>query len=133
MHPRPPVPGNDTEERDAQIKRAATLTKHSDLPVICMGDFNDVAWSRTAQNFKHHGNFHDPRVGRGMLSSFDANHPILRFPIDQLYVTGGIDLISFERKRAVGSDHFPMNAVVAINGASKTQMPLARPKSRTLK
>ena len=114
LHPRPPIPGEDTDERDAQIKRAATLTKHSDLPVIAMGDFNDVAWSWTAQRFKHYGGFRDPRVGRGMLPSFDANHPILRFPIDQLYLTGEIELISFERKRNVGSDHFPMGAVVAV-------------------
>lgn len=116
LHPRPPVPGNDTEERDAQIRRAATLTKHSDLPVIAMGDFNDVAWSWTAKRFKHHGNFLDPRVGRGMLSSFDANHPVLKFPIDQLYLTQGINLISFQRKRNIGSDHFPMEAVVSISG-----------------
>ena len=114
LHPRPPVPGQDTDERDAQIKRAATLTKKSDLPVIAMGDFNDVAWSWTAQRFKHHGDFRDPRIGRGMMSSFDANHPILRFPIDQLYLTEGVDLISFERKRTIGSDHFPMGAIVAI-------------------
>ncbi|MBQ4827524.1 endonuclease/exonuclease/phosphatase family protein [Leisingera sp. HS039] len=119
MHPRPPVPGNDTEERDVQIRRAATLTKNSALPVISMGDFNDVAWSWTAKRFKHHGKYRDPRVGRGMLPSFDAEHPILRFPIDQLYVTEGVDLISFERKRAVGSDHFPMGAVVAISGGSE--------------
>lgn len=118
LHPRPPVPGNDTQERDAQIERAATLTKESGLPVISMGDFNDVAWSWTAQRFKHHGNFRDPRVGRGMMSSFDANHPILRFPIDQLYLTEGIDLVSFELKRAIGSDHFPMGAVVVIRGGS---------------
>ena len=116
MHPRPPVPGNDTAERDAQIRRAATLTMRSRLPVISMGDFNDVAWSRTAKLFKENGNFRDPRVGRGMLTSFDAKHPILRFPIDQLYVTSGIDLVSFERMRPVGSDHFPMHAVVSING-----------------
>lgn len=117
LHPRPPVPGQDTEERDEQIRRAATLTEHSDLPVISMGDFNETAWSWTAQRFKHHGNYRDPRVGRGMLSSFDARYPVLRFPIDQLYVTEGIDLISFERKRTIGSDHFPMAAVVAIRGA----------------
>lgn len=114
MHPRPPVPGQDTTQRDAQIKWAATLTQDSDLPVISMGDFNDVAWSRTSERFKHHGSFLDPRVGRGLMSSFDANHPILRFPIDHLYITAGIDLISFGRLRAIGSDHFPMAAIVAI-------------------
>lgn len=115
MHPRPPVPGVDTDERDAQIARAATLTQKSGLPVIAMGDFNDVAWSWTARMFKNQGNFRDPRIGRGPLASFDANHLLMRFPIDQFYLTRGIDLVSFQREAHIGSDHFPMSAVVAIN------------------
>lgn len=116
MHPRPPVPGQDTKERDEQTERAALLTQASDLPVIAMGDFNDVAWSHTAHRFKRIGDYFDPRVGRGFISSFDAKHPVLRFPIDQLYVTKGIDLISFGRKEKIGSDHFPMGAVITITG-----------------
>ncbi len=114
LHPRPPVPGNTTQERDKQIRRAATLTRHSDLPVAIMGDFNDVAWSWSAMRFKHHGQYLDPRIGRGILPSFDANHPILRFPIDQFYLTEGIDLVSFRRGPPIGSDHFPMFAVIAV-------------------
>ncbi|WP_299965227.1 endonuclease/exonuclease/phosphatase family protein [uncultured Roseobacter sp.] len=114
LHPRPPVPGSDTEERDAQIQRAAQIADRNRLPVVAMGDFNDVAWSWTAERFKHHGNFLDPRVGRGMLASFDATSWLMRFPIDQLYVTEGIDLVSFTRTDPVGSDHFPMRAVIAV-------------------
>ena len=113
LHPRPPVPGNDTEARDAQIKRAARLADRTYLPVVAMGDFNDVAWSWTAERFKAYGDFRDPRVGRGMLPSFDANSWLMRFPIDQLYLTEGLDLVSFERLEHVGSDHFPMKAVIA--------------------
>ncbi|QJF52327.1 endonuclease/exonuclease/phosphatase family protein [Roseobacter ponti] len=115
LHPRPPVPGNTTQERDEQIKRAATLTRHSDLPVAIMGDFNDVAWSWSAMRFKHHGQYLDPRIGQGILPSFDANHRILRFPIDQFYLTEGIDLVSFRRGPRIGSDHFPMLAVIAVS------------------
>lgn len=114
LHPRPPVPGQDTDERDAQIRRAATIAQASGLPVVTMGDFNAPAWSWTARRFRHHGGFLDPRVGRGLISSFDANHAILRFPIDQLYVTPGIGLVSFARAENVGSDHFPMKAVLTI-------------------
>ncbi len=122
MHPRPPVPGNTTKERDAQIKMAATLAKGADVPVISMGDFNDVAWSWTSHRFKRYGNFRDPRVGRGMLPSFDARRMLLRFPIDQLYVNDGIDLVSFGRKRSIGSDHFPMAAVIAVR-SPRTEKP----------
>lgn len=115
LHPRPPVPGNDTHARDAQIKRAAQLADRTYLPVVAMGDFNDVAWSRTAERFKSYGAFRDPRVGRGILPSFDANSRLMRFPIDQLYLTEGLSLISFERLGHIGSDHFPMKAVIAVD------------------
>lgn len=115
LHPRPPVPGNDTEARDAQIKRAALLADRTYLPVVAMGDFNDVAWSWTAERFKEYGGFRDPRVGRGMLPSFDANSWLMRFPIDQLYLTEGLDLVSFDRLEHIGSDHFPMKAVIAVS------------------
>lgn len=115
LHPRPPVPGNDTEARDAQIKRAALLADRTYLPVVAMGDFNDVAWSWTAERFKEYGDFRDPRVGRGMLPSFDANSWLMRFPIDQLYLTEGLGLVSFDRLEHIGSDHFPMKAVITVS------------------
>lgn len=116
LHPRPPVPGQDTHERDAQIRRAAQVADRERLPVVAMGDFNDVAWSRTSERFKEYGSFRDPRVGRGMLPSFDAQSWWMRFPIDQLYLTDGLALISFDRLSAGGSDHFPMRAVISVEG-----------------
>ncbi|SEV97861.1 Uncharacterized conserved protein YafD, endonuclease/exonuclease/phosphatase (EEP) superfamily [Cognatiyoonia koreensis] len=119
LHPRPPVPGQDTDERDEQIKRAALLADREVLPVVAMGDFNDVAWSRTSERFKEYGEFRDPRVGRGMIPSFDATSWWMRFPIDQLYLTEGLDLISFSRLDPVGSDHFPMKAIIAVQDDTK--------------
>ncbi len=121
LHPRPPVPGDDTEERDQQIKTAATLTRNSVHPVVAMGDFNDVAWSWTTTRFRHHGQFLDPRIGRGMMSSFDARRRLLRFPIDQMYVTAGIRIASFSLCEAVGSDHFPLRAVFSIDGPRRAE------------
>ena len=114
LHPRPPVPGNTTIERDQQIRRAALLADRKRLPVVAMGDFNDAAWSYSSQRFKEYGGFRDPRVGRGLLASFDAHSWIMRFPIDQLYLTEGLDLVAFERLEPVGSDHFPMMAKFSV-------------------
>lgn len=112
LHPRPPVPGNDTETRDRQIKEAALMTSSADRPTICMGDFNDVAWSWTTKRFKRYGDFREPRVGRGMISSFHADYPFMRLPIDQLFITENVGLASFARLENFGSDHFPIAATV---------------------
>ena len=60
------------------------------MPLVAIGDFNDAAWSDTAQRFKHYGRYVDPRIGRGIYASFDANRPLIRCAIDQLYVTEDI-------------------------------------------
>lgn len=114
LHPRPPVPGTSAEERDEQIRRAATIADTAAAPTVVMGDFNDVAWSHTARRYKDIGGFKDPRVGRGLLASFDANRWWLRFPIDHLYITDDINLISFKRGEYVGSDHFPMLSTFVV-------------------
>ena len=115
LHPRPPVPGNTTAVRDKQIKDAALMTQSSDRPTIVMGDFNDVAWSWTTRRFKRYGDLLEPRVGRGMISSFDARYWFVRLPIDQIFVTENVGLVSFSRLENFGSDHFPMAATVYIN------------------
>ena len=115
LHPQPPVPGQDTEERDAQIYYAALFSRKSDVPVIATGDFNDVAWSATSRTFKHVGRYLDPRIGRGFFASFDAKKFYLRFPIDQLFMTEDVALVSIERLGYIGSDHFPMAARIRVN------------------
>lgn len=116
LHPRPPVPGNTTIERDQQIKEAAKRTGNAAWPTVCVGDFNDVAWSWTSQRFKRYGGYLEPRVGRGMFPTFHAQYPLLGVPIDQLYITEGVGLVSFGRLEEFGSDHYPIAAVITFHG-----------------
>jgi endonuclease/exonuclease/phosphatase (EEP) superfamily protein YafD len=115
LHPQPPIPGQSTKERDAQILYAARFAARSGMPMVVTGDFNDVAWSDTSQLFKHVGQYVDPRIGRGFFASFDANRWFLRFPIDQFYVTPDIAVVSIERLAYVGSDHFPMAGAIRLD------------------
>jgi endonuclease/exonuclease/phosphatase (EEP) superfamily protein YafD len=117
LHPRPPVPGDDTDERDAQVLHAARFAAASGVPVVTMGDFNDVAWSDTSQRFKFAGGYLDPRIGRGLFPSFDANHWLIRFPIDQLFITADVALADFRLGPHVGSDHFPIIATIRLEPA----------------
>jgi endonuclease/exonuclease/phosphatase (EEP) superfamily protein YafD len=115
LHPRPPVPGEDTHERDAQVLHAARFAARSGVPVVTMGDFNDVAWSDTSQRFKRVGGYLDPRVGRGMYASFDANNPLIHVPIDQIFTTPDVAVVAFGRGPHVGSDHFPLIATIRLD------------------
>ena len=115
LHPQPPVPGQDTEERDAQITYAARFARATGLPVVAMGDFNEAAWSDRAQHFKRVGGYVDPRIGRGLFASFNANHPMIRCPIDQIYVTGEVAMVAFELLERFGSDHLALRARIRLD------------------
>ena len=47
IHPRPPEPQQDTEERDAELLIVGRQVEAGARPAIVAGDLNDVAWSHT--------------------------------------------------------------------------------------
>ncbi len=122
LHPRPPVPGENTDERDAQVLYAARFAGGSGKPVVTMGDFNDVAWSDTSQRFKRVGGYLDPRIGRGLYASFKATSWVLRCPIDQIFVTPDVAIAALRRGPHVGSDHFPMIATVRLDAEAAARL-----------
>ncbi len=114
LHPRPPVPGQNTENRDGEIAIAAKLAAEEHVPVLAMGDFNDVAWSKTSQTFKRIGGYVDPRIGRGFYATFPAYWPIFRWPLDHMFITPNIAITEINVLRSTGSDHLPVTATFCI-------------------
>ncbi|RZL29543.1 MAG: endonuclease/exonuclease/phosphatase family protein [Sphingomonas sp.] len=115
LHPRPPVPGQDTDLRDRKIERAALRITGSHLPAMAMGDFNDVAWSRTTQLFKQVGGYLDPRIGRGTYPTFPAKYVAVGWPLDQMFVTPEFILQSLRVLENVKSDHRPLLAKLCLS------------------
>lgn len=109
IHPTPPMPQENptSTDRDAEMMLTAKLARNSDLPVIVLGDFNDVAWSNTTSLFKSTGELLDVRIGRGFYCSFDANNKILRWPLDHLFISEEFRLKEVDVCRDINSDHFP--------------------------
>ncbi len=130
LHPQPPVPGVDTEERDTQILYAARFARRTDVPLVTMGDFNDAAWSPTSRLFKHYGRYLDPRVGRGLYASFHAKSLLIRCAIDQLFVTDDVALVDLHLGAKTGSDHFPVVARVRFDPEEASRLN-RRPKPMT--
>jgi endonuclease/exonuclease/phosphatase (EEP) superfamily protein YafD len=122
IHPRPPVRGNldgDIElpgsaPRDAELVIAAMEIRELGEPVIVAGDFNDVAWSRTTRRFQRLSRTLDPRVGRGLYSTYHAGNRLLRFPLDHLFVSEHFAIAEFIRDGDIGSDHFPLYAQLVM-------------------
>lgn len=110
VHPRPPYPAedDDTTDRDAELLVVGRAVKAHGGPAVVAGDLNDVAWSHTTHLFQRVSGLLDPRVGRGMYSTFDARNPVLRWPLDHVFHSEHFKLVDLQRLPAWGSDHFPM-------------------------
>lgn len=120
LHPRPPIPGENTRRRDAKIERAARRFADDRIPGIAMGDFNDVPWSHTSRTFKRAGGFLDPRIGRGIYSTYPARLGALGWPLDQLFVTSQFGFRSLRVLENVESDHRPLVAELCF---TSTRLP----------
>lgn len=110
VHPRPPAPQEAAEstERDAELLIVGKDLKRRNAPAIVLGDLNDVAWSRSNYEFQDTSGLLDPRIGRGFYHSFHARYPFIRYPLDHCFHSKHFRLVSFQRLRYFGSDHFPV-------------------------
>ncbi|WP_291298867.1 endonuclease/exonuclease/phosphatase family protein [Elioraea sp.] len=108
LHPRPPLPQQDAEPRDAEILMVGRQVKPHAACTIVAGDLNDVAWSDTTRLFQRLSGMLDPRRGRGLFNTFHAGYPLLRWPLDHVFHGAGFTLVGLRRLPRTGSDHFPV-------------------------
>lgn len=109
LHPKPPRPGQDTDLRDHELAVVAREVRDlQQQTAIVGGDLNDVAWSHTTRLFKRVSEMLDPRQGRGLYASFNAKHPLMRWPLDHLFATSDFTIARMAVLPEVNSDHFPV-------------------------
>jgi hypothetical protein len=90
---------------------------------VVAGDLNDVAWSHTTTLFLRLSGLLDPRVGRGLYSTFNANIPWLRYPLDHVFHANCFTLIDLQRLEHIGSDHFPICITLHYEPAATAEQP----------
>ncbi len=123
VHPDPPNPkyATQTTERDAELLIVGREVKKRSKPTIIAGDFNDVAWSNTTKLFQKASGLLDPRVGRGMYSTFNVTHPFLRWPLDHVFHSDHFKLARMEKGPAWGSDHFPIFIELSLERGAEAE------------
>lgn len=110
VHPPPPSPTEEetSKERDGDILSVAKRVTEIKKPVIVVGDFNNVAWSKSSILFRKTTELIDPRVGRAFVSTFHAKYKLFRFPIDLMFHSEDIFIEELKTLENFGSDHLPV-------------------------
>ena len=123
LHPRPPAPSESEKSlwRDAELLLVGQEIHQHPSATLVAGDLNDVAWSRTTRRFCRISGMLDPRRGRGMFSTFHASYPVLRWPLDHVFVSEHFTLDSMQRLDAFGSDHFPILATLSYRPSRQNE------------
>lgn len=128
VHPEPPLPRKDVEERDAELLLVAREVKKRGRTALVAGDLNDVAWSHTTRLFQRLSGLLDPRVGRGLFATFHTGHWIMRWPLDHLFHDARFRLREIRVLPAYGSDHFPIYASLLFDPAAERKVEKPQPE-----
>ncbi len=118
IHPKPPKPGTSSYDRDTEVLLAGKKVKEGNRPAIVAGDLNDVGWSSTTKRFQEYSQLGDPRRGRGLFSTYNAQIPLFRYPLDHIFYSENFGLIKMEKLDNTGSDHFPMYVELSFEPSS---------------
>lgn len=123
IHPPPPSPTEEetSKERDGDLLCVAKRVQKLDKPVIVVGDFNNVAWSKSSVLFRKISHLIDPRVGKAFVSTFHANYRLFRFPIDLMFHSEDIFIKELKTLESFGSDHLPVYCEFFIDPRSDAQ------------
>ena len=123
IHPRPPQVGQSTAERDAQLLATALAARDDPRPHVVTGDMNAVPWEGVVHHAQRVGRLLDPRIGRGLYITWNADSPVLKWPLDQILPGPGFTLLSLRALPPFGSDHRPFLAELCLDPAAAASQP----------
>lgn len=104
--------------RDEELKLVAAEAKSARYPVVVCGDINCSPWSPIFARFLQESNLIDSERGFGCAPTWAfPNSPIAVIPIDHLFVSKDMTVLSRTIGSKFGSDHWPVTAVVGFRAA----------------
>jgi len=114
VHLRPPTTARWLAERNRQLELLGELASEAALPLVVAGDFNATPYSPYFGDFLDAGGLRTTLAGRAPGLTWPTFLPVLGIPIDHCAVSEEFIVIEHRRLPAVGSDHYPILARLAL-------------------
>ncbi|KAA3665325.1 MAG: hypothetical protein DWQ04_01170 [Chloroflexi bacterium] len=108
MHPPAPVSPTRINLRNEQLAAMAEFASSQNNAVFLMGDLNITPWSPYFADFLEKSGLQNGRSGYGLQTTWPAQIPLMRIPIDHALVSPEIIIHDFKAGPNVGSDHLPI-------------------------
>lgn len=106
IHPLPPARKRMARSRDRQLNAIAERVRKTEGPVLVAGDANATPWSEPMLRFREQTGLRTARTS--LVATWPTSAPPLGIQIDQVLVSGGLEVVSCIRGVDIGSDHWPL-------------------------
>ena len=108
-HPLPPIGWEYSQARNLQLSHLARfVSDHQSRPIIVMMDMNATPWSHVFHEFEKESGLRDSRKGFGIHATWPSWMPFFTIPIDHIFVSSELVVVSRTVGPAIGSDHYPV-------------------------
>ena len=118
VHLRSPTSGWRAGQRNWQYELLAQRRAAIDGPLVVTGDFNTTPYSPFFADWIERTGLVDTSRGRGLAFSWPTFLPIAGIPIDHCVVSEEFRVIAERRLPRIGSDHYPIVTVLALEPRS---------------
>jgi endonuclease/exonuclease/phosphatase (EEP) superfamily protein YafD len=123
VHLRSPTSGWRAGQRNWQYELLARRRAEIDGPLVVTGDFNTTPYSPIFTDWIERTGLTDVRRGRGLGYSWPTFLPIASIPIDHCVVSKEFRVIAERRLPSIGSDHYPILTVLALESQAAAPLP----------
>jgi len=114
IHARYPLSNRAFKIRNNQFKMINELIQKTEGEIILAGDMNCTTWSPSFSLLIKNTNLRDTRKGFGIQPSWGGRIPTVFLPIDNIFVTDGIDVLHSQTGKEIGSDHLPKEMIFVL-------------------
>lgn len=114
IHTRYPLSNRAYKIRNNQFRMINELIKNTEGEIILVGDMNCTTWSPSFSILTQNTDLRDTRKGFGIQPSWGGRIPTVFLPIDNIFVSKGIEVLHTQTGKEIGSDHLPKEMIFVL-------------------